>query len=106
MMYTNVICLLDFGNIILFLLTIVMHSHEGKELLHRHYSELKKAIAFGVVDDTKAVGVLDQWLIEGRYTEEEALVLSCDLLAAGMDTVSIMCRSTENWEWGLGTRLV
>ena len=58
--------------------------------MYRHYSELKKAIASGVVDDTKAVGVLDQWLIEGKYTEEEALVLSCDLLAAGMDTVSII----------------
>ena len=43
-----------------------------------------------MVDDTKAVGVLDQWLIEGKYTEEEALVLSCDLLAAGIDTVSII----------------
>ena len=71
-----------------------MHTHKGKELLYRHYAELKKAIASGVVDDTKAVGVLDQWLIEGKYTEEEALVLSCDLLAAGMDTVSIMCRSS------------
>ena len=47
-------------------------------------------IASGVIDDTKAVGVLDQWLIEGKYTEEEALVLSCDLLAAGIDTVSII----------------
>ena len=83
-----------------------MHIHKGKELLYRHHAELKKAIASGVVDDTKAVGVLDQWLIEGKYTEEEALVLSCDLLAAGMDTVSILCRSTKNWEWGLGTRPV
>ena len=62
-------------------------AHTGKELLYR---ELKKAIASGVVDDTKAVGVLDQWLIEGKCTEEEALVLSCDLLAAGMETISII----------------
>ena len=47
-----------------------------------------------MVDDTKAVGVLDQWLIEGKYMEEEALVLSCDLLAAGIDTVNIMCRNS------------
>ena len=40
------------------------------------------------MDDTKAVGLLDQWIIEGKYSEEEALVLSCDMLAAGMDTVS------------------
>ena len=57
--------------------------------MYRHYANLKKAIASGTVDDTKAVGLLDQWLIEGKYTEEEALVLSCDMLAAGMDTVSI-----------------
>jgi hypothetical protein len=62
----------------------------GKELLYRHYADLKKAIASGVVDDTKAVGILDQWLIEGKYTEEEALVLSCDMLAAGMETVSVI----------------
>lgn len=57
--------------------------------MYRHYADLKAAIASGTVDDTKAVGLLDQWLIEGKYTEEEALVLSCDMLAAGMDTVSI-----------------
>ena len=61
----------------------------GKQILNRHYSDIKGAIASGTVDDTKAVGLLDQWLIEGKYTEEEALVQSCDMLAAGMDTVSI-----------------
>ena len=71
-------------------------SRVGKQLLHRHYADLKKAIASGTVDDTKAVGLLDQWLIEGKYTEEEALVLSCDMLAAGMDTVSnIIISSTR-----------
>ena len=43
-----------------------------------------------MVDDTKAVGLLDQWLIEGKYTEEEALMQSCDILSAGLDTVSII----------------
>ena len=33
-------------------------------------------------------GLLDQWLIEGKFTEEEALALSYDMLAAGIDTVS------------------
>ena len=60
----------------------------GKQILEGHYSELKEAIASGTVDDNKAVGLLDQWIIEGKYSEEEALVLSCDMLAAGMDTVS------------------
>ena len=59
----------------------------GKQILERHYGELKEAIASGMVDDSKAVGLLDQWIIEGKYSEEEALVLSCDMLAAGMDTV-------------------
>lgn len=63
--------------------------HAGKQILEHHYADLKEAIASGTVDDMKAVGLLDQWLIEGKYTEEEALVLSCDMLAAGMDTVSI-----------------
>ena len=35
-----------------------------------------------------AVGLLDQWLIEGKFTEEEALSLSYDMLSAGIDTVS------------------
>ena len=60
----------------------------GKQILERHHSDLKEAIKSETVDDSKAVGLLDQWMIEGKYTEEEALVLSCDMLAAGMDTVS------------------
>ena len=60
----------------------------GKQILVRHYEDIKEAIASGTVDDTKAVGLLDQWLIEGKFNEEEALILCCDMLAAGMDTVS------------------
>ena len=33
------------------------------------------------------IGLLDQWLIEGKFTEQEALTQSYDMLAAGMDTV-------------------
>ena len=33
-------------------------------------------------------GLLDQWLIEGKFTEEEALSQSFDMLSAGIDTVS------------------
>ena len=69
-------------------------------MLYRHHAELKKAIASGVVDDTKAIGVLDQWLIEGKYTEEEALMQSCDMLAAGLDTVSM--RKTKFDEPAIG----
>ena len=35
-------------------------------------------------------GLMEQWLIEGKFTEEdlEVLMQSCDMLAAGIDTVS------------------
>ena len=66
----------------------------GKQILERHHGELKEAIASGTVEDSKAVGLLDQWVIEGKFSEEEALVLSCDMLAAGMDTVR-MCGHVE-----------
>ena len=32
---------------------------------------------------------MEQWLIEGKFTEKEALMISCDMLAAGIDTVSL-----------------
>lgn len=33
-------------------------------------------------------GLVEQWLVEGKLTEDEAISLSCDMLAAGIDTVS------------------
>ena len=30
---------------------------------------------------------MEQWLIEGKFTEKEALMLSCDMLTAGIETV-------------------
>ena len=32
---------------------------------------------------------MEQWLIEGKFTEEEVLMMTCDMLAAGIDTVSL-----------------
>ncbi len=55
--------------------------------MKEHSERLKDNISSGEVDDTKAVGLLDQWLIEGKFTEEEALSQSYDMLAAGIDTV-------------------
>jgi len=52
-----------------------------------HSEKLKDSISSGEVDDTKAVGLIDQWLIEGKFTEEEALSQSYDMLSAGIDTV-------------------
>ena len=34
-----------------------------------------------------AAGMLDQWLIEGKFTEDEVISLSCEMLSAGIDTV-------------------
>ncbi len=48
---------------------------------------LSEDIARGVVDETRAVGVLEQWLIEGKLEPEDALTQACDFLSAGLDTV-------------------
>ena len=37
-------------------------------------------------------GLMEQWLIEGKFSEEEILMQSCDMLAAGIDTVSVKIR--------------
>ena len=42
---------------------------------------------------------LDQWLIEGKFTEEEALSLSYNMLSAGIDTVrkTVIVVSSTAW---------
>ena len=60
----------------------------GKQLLNNRYESIRKDIEEGTVDEDIAVGLLDQWLIEGKLTEEEAIVQACDMLAAGIDTTS------------------
>ena len=52
---------------------------------------LSEEIARGVVDETRAVGILEQWLIEGKLEPEDALTQACDLLSAELDTVSLYC---------------
>ena len=66
------------------------------------------AINSGVVDETKATcktstfkhqlthiwfelisAMMEQWLIEGNLSQKEVLMLSCDMLAAGIDTVNL-----------------
>jgi len=59
----------------------------GRQVMKKKHNELKTAIEEGIIDDTKAVGLLEQWLVEGNYTEEEALMQSCDMMAVGIDTV-------------------
>ena len=54
--------------------------------------QLSEDIARGTVDETKAVGILEQWLIEGKLEPEDALTQACDLLSAGLDTVSVLLK--------------
>ena len=60
----------------------------GKKLLNNHYEKLLDDVKARNVDTENAVGILDQWLIEGKLTEEEAIVQACDMLGAGIDTTS------------------
>jgi len=56
--------------------------------MEKKISQLSEEIAGGTVDETKAVGILEQWIIEGKLEPEDALTQACDLLSAGLDTVS------------------
>ena len=38
---------------------------------------------------TLIAGLMDQWLIEGKFSHEEVLSLSFDMLSAGIDTVRV-----------------
>ncbi len=60
----------------------------GKQIMERKVVALSEDIARGTVDETRAVGILEQWLIEGKLEPEDALTQACDLLSAGLDTVS------------------
>lgn len=65
-----------------------MHGLIGTQVMERKVVQLSEDIARGTVDETKAVGILEQWLIEGKLTPEESLTQACDLLSAGLDNVS------------------
>ena len=39
---------------------------------------LSEDIARGVVDEMRAVGILEQWLIEGKFEPEDAVTQACD----------------------------
>ena len=60
----------------------------GKEIMKTRFKELQKlAWEEGEIDEMK-ISVMEQLMIEGKITEQEALSQSCDLLAAGVDTTS------------------
>ncbi|XP_064393557.1 sterol 26-hydroxylase, mitochondrial-like isoform X2 [Halichondria panicea] len=54
--------------------------------MERKVVALSEDIARGVVDETRVVGILEQWLIEGKLEPEDALTQACDLLSAELDT--------------------
>ncbi|XP_064393529.1 probable cytochrome P450 49a1 isoform X2 [Halichondria panicea] len=58
----------------------------GKQIMEKKVVALSEDIARGVVDETRAVGILEQWLIEGKLEPEDALTQACDFLSAGLDT--------------------
>ena len=60
----------------------------GEQLLRNHYNSIVSEIEKGTVDETVAVGLLDQWLIEGKLSKEEAITQACVMLGAGVDTTS------------------
>ncbi|KAL5469466.1 hypothetical protein EMCRGX_G030723 [Ephydatia muelleri] len=60
----------------------------GSQILKEKYDKVVEAIHSGVVDETKATSMMEQWLIEGNFSQKEALNLSCDIMAAGIDTTS------------------
>ncbi len=69
-------------------IAIMHHSPDpGKQVMERKVVALSEDIARGVVDETRAVGILEQWLIEGKLEPEDALTQACDFLSAGIDTV-------------------
>ena len=54
----------------------------GRDLLKHHYNDS------GTLGETSTVSLLEQWLLEGKMTEEEAISQACDQIAAGVDTTS------------------
>ena len=55
--------------------------------MERKVAALSEDIVRGTVNEAKAVGILEQWLIEGKLEPEDALTQACDFLSAGLDTV-------------------
>ena len=51
-------------------------------------------------------GLLEQWLREGKMTEEEALMNAADLFFAGVDTVRTYCDSLNHCRLCLSYRIV
>ena len=60
----------------------------GRNLIKHRFDKLSEACQQGTLGETSTVGLLEQWLLEGKMTEEEAISQACDQIAAGVDTTS------------------
>lgn len=56
------------------------------EIMEKKMAELTKAVEEG--HELQGIGFLDQWLLEGKLSNDQILPIFGDLLAAGIDTVS------------------
>ena len=62
--------------------------HLGKQMLVQQYTKLQDTMKSGTVGEMERIGLLNQWLIEGQLSEEEAIAQAFGMLAAGTDTTS------------------
>ena len=60
----------------------------GRNLMKHRFDKLNEACQQGTLGETSTVGLVEQWLLEGKMTEEEAISQACDQIAAGVDTTS------------------
>ena len=56
------------------------------EIMEKKMAEMTRAMDEG--REAQGIGFLDQWLLEGKLSNEQILPIFADLLAAGIDTVS------------------
>ena len=60
----------------------------------KHADKVRQKIEAGE-EEGEVQGLLEQWLREGKMTEENALMLSADMFFAGVDTVCLTSLVTK-----------
>ena len=60
----------------------------GTKVLKKHFEDVNPDIKKGKLDEASAIGLLDQWLMERKLSEDEAVMQAVDMLTAGTDTTS------------------
>ena len=67
-----------------------------KEYGLKHAERVRRKIESGE-EGEEVQGLLEQWLREGKMTEEEALMTAADMFFAGVDTVCTYCGSFNHY---------